>query len=83
MSYRGTTIFGDKKFPELKPCSDRHDDDYVSKSESRRAADDRFKKCLDEIVKAETDPKRRRQLKMARAERVFFVRALGWLAWYT
>tara|TARA_Y100000310_G_scaffold150480_2_gene149925 strand:- start:449 stop:697 length:249 start_codon:yes stop_codon:yes gene_type:complete len=79
----GTTIFGDKKFPELKPCSVQHDIDYTERKLTRRVADAAFRRCMEQVCADCADPARARQLRMAMRQRYFFVRALGWAMWWT
>ena len=79
----GTTIFGDKKFPELKHCSVRHDKDYVEQIKTRKRADTDFRDCMEKVVAACKKPERKKQLKMAVWQRYWGVRMLGWIMWYT
>tara|TARA_Y100000310_G_C20588682_1_gene766807 strand:- start:235 stop:483 length:249 start_codon:yes stop_codon:yes gene_type:complete len=79
----GTTIMGDKKFPELKPCSVQHDMDYIERVKTRGEADADFRNCMRKVCSACTAPERARQLRMAALQRYFFVRAFGWVMWYT
>ena len=79
----GTTIMGDKKFPELKRCSVAHDKAYIARTKSRRQADREFRMCMEEVCAACTNPKRAKQLRQAMRQRHFFVRWFGWAMWYT
>lgn len=86
MSYRGTTIFGDKKFPLLKRCSEQHDDDYASRRVSRKVADERFRICMAKVcadLEKVSDRRTVKQYKRAAAIRYRIVRALGWMMYYT
>ncbi len=79
----GTTLMGDKKYPEFKVASQIHDWRYDTRNISKREADAEFSRNMATIIKA-APPRRRWQLRMARWQRNLGVRGLiARLVWWT